>query len=161
MHAAQNKTITFYISVESAQDSSSIFVFFFQSPSLSFFFISLQHLQIIQKNRASLLSYAHTSSFFIHSYKASHFKALIRVNFYFWLVEALEIEVIVCCPVTSVVFYFIILYLFFWCRTPRRWVNPSEWNHNAPHFRNIHRGWLILRIFSHHLRLLLLISVNL
>lgn len=88
-------------------------------------------------------------------------KALIRVNFYFWLVEALEIEVIVCCPVTSVVFYFIILYLFFWCRTPRRWVNPSEWNHNAPHFRNIHRGWLILRIFSHHLRLLLLISVNL
>lgn len=97
---------------------------------------------------------------FIHSYKASHCKALVRV---FLLLARRSsgdrgyclLSCHFCC------FYFIILYLFFWCRTPRRWVNPSEWNHNAPHFRNIHRGWLILRIFSHHLRLVLLISVNL
>lgn len=33
--------------------------------------------------------------------------------FYFWLVEALEIEVIVCCPVTSVVFILLFCTYFF------------------------------------------------
>ena len=160
MHAAQNKTIVFYVSVESTQDSSSKFVF---SRARHFpFSLFLCSICKLFKRISPLFFLTHISQafLFIHSYKASHCKALVRV---FLLLARRSsgdrgyclLSCHFCC------FYFIILYLFFCCRTPRRWVNPSEWNHNAPHFRNIHRGWLILRIFSHHLRLVLLISVNL
>lgn len=70
---------------------------------------------------------AHIPQAFIHSYKASCYNSSCK-TIYFCLISG--DRVIVCCPVTSYFIIYICIYCF-WCRTPRRWVNPSEWNHRC------------------------------
>lgn len=139
MHAAEIKIIILLFSWQRSR-----FFKWICFSAIVFILFSLQCLYIIRKNWASLYLLRLYLKAFIHSYKIPYF-ICSYCSVYLCFISGDSY-----CLLSYQSYYFLLfIYLFiFWFRAPGRWVNSSEWNHNAAHVGNIHRGRLIL---SYHM----------
>ncbi len=100
-----------YFSVDSSQGSSSEFDFF-QCSSLSAIVLILFFLCSVCTlftRIEPLFFITHIPQAFVHSYKASHFNSSYK-SIYFCLISG--DRVLVCCPVTSIVFILLFIFVF-------------------------------------------------